>query len=164
MVNRKGFVAMHLVVAGVVIGVLLIIFIAVPNAMRQTRNSSRTQDIHLLGLLIKDQQLASQTGFLPPSCNNTQANCFSRLAKLSFYDNTSNSDTVITYYRNEQQFSKYSPQLDVNDSEVTGKVYIHTYATCDQDRPSGHNASRGSVIIQYAVEGFTSPRLVCKII
>jgi hypothetical protein len=164
MVNRKGFAAMHLIIAGVVMGVLLIISVAVPNVLRQTRNSSRTQDIHLLGLLVKDQQLASQTGLLPSSCNNTQPNCFSRLAKLSFYENTSNTETVVTYYRNPQQFNRYSPQLNLNDKEVADKVYIHTYATCDYNTPTGHNASMNSVIIQYAIETFTGPKLVCKIV
>ena len=162
MVNRKGLAAMQLVIAGVVVGVLLIIFIAVPNILRQTRNNSRSQDVHLLGLLVKDQQQASQTGMLPASCNNTQADCFSRQIKLSYYDNTSNSDTVITYYRNQKPIDKYSPQLNIEDSKVVDKVYIHSYAVCDGDVPTGQKATAGSNIIQYAVETFTGPKLVCK--
>ena len=163
MVNRKGFAAMQLVIAGVVIGVLLIIFIAVPNVLRQTRNNSRTQDVHLLGLLVQDQRLASQTGMLPSSCNNTQADCFSRRAKLSYYDNRSDSDTTVSYYRNQQAFNRYAPQLDVHDKSVTRKVFIHTYATCDdQGMPTGQNAGMNSVIIQYAIETFGGPQLICK--
>lgn len=162
MLNRKGFTAIQLLITGVIIGVLLIVCIAVPNALRQMRNSSRTQDAHVLGLLIKEQQLVGQTA-LPNSCNNTQKDCFSRKTKLSYYDNTSLEETVVTYYRNAPAFDeKFSPKLDLSDADATNKVLIHTYAICGPSGPTGVSATPSSIAIQYAVETFFGPRLVCK--
>jgi competence protein ComGC len=163
MLNRNGFTAIQLLITGVIIGVLLIVLIAVPNALRQTRNSSRTQDAHVLGLLIKEQQLISQTASLPNSCNNTQKDCFSRKTKLSYYDNTSLDETVITYYRDATAFDeKFSPKLDPADIDVTNKVLIHTFAVCGPDGPTGAGAGVGSIAIQYAIETLFGPKLVCK--
>lgn len=163
MVNRKGFTAIQLLISGVIIGVLLIVLVAVPNALQQTRNSSRTQDVHVLGILIKEEQIASRTAALPGSCNNTQADCFSRKTKLSYYDNTSLEETVITYYRDSAPFDeKFSPKLDLSDIDVTNKVVIHTFAVCRANGLTGNGASTGTVAIQYAVETFFGSKLVCK--
>lgn len=160
--NRKGFTVVEWLIASSIIGFLLIVFIAVPNALRQTRNNARVQDINALAALIKEKQTASQTGSLPNSCNNTQYGCFSREAKLSYYINTSNSETYITYYRNTAKFDELSPRLDLEDDAVTSKVFIHTYAVCRNQEVSGDRASSGHVAIQYAIETLSGPKLQCK--
>lgn len=160
--NRKGFTVVELSIAFAVVGFLLIVFIAVPNAMRQTRNNNRVQDVKALAAALKEKQVVSQTGALPESCNNTQHNCFSRQANLSYYDNTSNRETYITYYRNAAKLNELAPQLDVEDEAVISKVLIHSYATCERDVLQGGNASPTSVAIQYAVETMSGPKLQCK--
>jgi Tfp pilus assembly protein PilW len=161
MVNRKGFTVVQLLVTGVIVGLLLIAFVAVPNVMRQTRNSSRAQDIHVLALVLKDQQAASSTGFLPQSCNNTQPSCFIHDASLALYDNTS-TDTVITYYRNTKPYNDELPHLSLDDENVTHKVVMHTYAICDGGELTGQKAGAGSIAMQYAVETMHGAKLVCK--
>jgi type II secretory pathway pseudopilin PulG len=162
MVNRKGFTVVELLIAFAVIGFLLIILVAVPNALRQTRNGSRVQDVNALASLVRERQAISQTGALPASCNNTQAGCFIRDIDLAHYDNTSDVETYITYFRNTSRLNELSPQLDIEDEEVTAKVYIHTFAICDGNRLSAEQASAGSVVIQYAVETVTGVALLCK--
>ena len=164
MVNRKGFTVVQLLVAAVVVGLLLIVLIAVPNVMRQTRNSSRAQDIHVLGLVIKDEQSVSSTGALPASCNNTQANCFAHAASLSFYGNTSDADPTIAYYRNTKPFNEKSAHLSQSDDDITRKVVIHTYAICNDGQLSGEKAGAASIAIQYAVETMRGVKIVCKAI
>jgi len=161
--NRNGFAVRQLAVAGAVIGFLLIVAIAVPNVLRQTRNSSRTQDVHILGVALKDAQIATNNAAMPDSCNNTQAQCFIRTAQLAYYDNTSSSETVITYYRNNKPFDKFSPQLDAADNKGADKqVVIHSYAKCGPSGPTGDGASRGDSIAQYAVETLTGISMACK--
>jgi hypothetical protein len=162
MINRKGFTVVQLLVSGILAGLVLIFAIAAPNALRQTRNSSRAQDTHVLGLLIKEQQTTSSTASLPDSCNNTQRSCFSRGAKLSFYDNTSLEDTTVTYYRNAKPYSELSPRLELSDPRITDKVIVHSYAVCHDQKPTGEGASAGNIIIQYATESFRGKKLVCK--
>lgn len=162
MVNRKGFTVVQLLVAAFVVGLLLIILVAVPNIMRQTRNSSRAQDIHVLGLLIKDEQSVSSTGALPASCNNTQISCFAHTASLSFYDNNSDVDTNITYYRNTKPFNVDSAHLRPSDDDIAHKVIIQTYAVCNDDQLSGETAGAASIAIQYAVETMRGVKIVCK--
>src|SRR5690349_5051934 len=152
MLNRKAFTVVQLLVSAVVVGLLLIIFVAIPNVMRQTRNSSRAQDIHVLGLVIKEEQSASSRGALPDSCNSTQPSCFARTASLSFYDNISSVDPVISYYRNSKPFNEDSAHLSKSDDDVTHKVVIHTYAVCDDSQPTGAAASAANIAFQYAVE------------
>jgi len=162
MVNRKGFAVRQLIIAVVIVGFLLIVAVAVPNVMRQTRNSSRTQDVHVLAIALKDMQLTSSNAGLPESCNNTQAGCFTRDAKLAYYDNTSSSDTVITYYRNTKPFDKFSPQLDMAQPGSSNRVIMHTYTRCEQGAPTGDGANRSGVVALYAIETFKGSVAACK--
>jgi prepilin-type N-terminal cleavage/methylation domain-containing protein len=163
MINRKGFTIIEFLIVLAIVGLILaIVLFAVPNLMRSGRNTRRNQDSSLLLTLVNDQKQATPNGALPASCDTTQPACFLRQSDLAYYDNASSTVPVIHYFHNDVPFNAGMPQLSATDQHAPESVYIHSYAICNGDTPTGLYASPSSFVVQYAIETFSGPRLMCK--
>lgn len=156
---RQGFTIIEVLIVLAIAGlILLIVFLAVPAAQRNTRNYQRHQNAAALMAEVREQQQA-RSGQLPVSCNNTAATCFVRNVPLTMYDNHSSSDNNVSFHRRTSPYDETTGQLPTDNFS---RLQVRSYTRCHGNALTGTNASAKDLAAQYVVETFNGGLLICK--
>lgn len=142
----KGFTIVEVMIVLAIGGlIMLVVLLAVPALQRNSRNSSRKNDVGaLLGAIT--EYVTNNSGSLPPN-----AAALTDLANLSFY-----TAADINYSGVSSTAVTTAPGTDVNT------VYIRNYAKCDGNALATSGATRRNIIAYFFVEGSGDPVPQCQ--
>lgn len=145
-INREGFTIIEVLIVLAIAGlIMLLVFLAVPALQRNSRNTSRKDDVSRVGSAVSDWS-SNNNGDVPTNSDKTTIT--DSVGNLSQYD-TANISVV------DGSSTAQGPITDVKDMKIV------TGAQCDTDGKTKTGSKRQTAII-YALENSGStPTAVC---
>jgi len=163
--SQKGFTIIEvLIVIAIGAAILLIVLLALPAMQRNARNTQRKKDVGIVMTYIQEYILLNEGALPNSSCNNTEADCFLRDIKLSYYDNQSTTTNNVSLWN---RFSigpfndESDPQLNPDDPISRERISIRTWSRCNGSLITGVNAQKQDIAAQYVLETFSGGSLHC---
>jgi prepilin-type N-terminal cleavage/methylation domain-containing protein len=163
--TAQGFTIVEIMIVLAIAGlILLIVFEAIPNLTRNSRNNTRKQDVTNILQVISQYEL-NNSGNFPAGCGNGySAFCkTSSTTSLLYY-------TTLTYYIPTSDQVTIHPQTETSAVPIapaTGinNVTIYNYEKCSdgQDTATNVGADYSDIVAMYAVEsGGSVPDSQCQ--
>lgn len=153
--KENGFTIIEVLIVLAIAGlIMLVVFLAVPALQRNSRNTTRKNDVSsLLGAY--SEYVNNNGGAVPATCDGDDTTCFVKDAKLSHYDNT--TATGVTFTKNT---AAASPAAVTNLDQV--RIYSYTKCAASGGGTTTTNASSRNIVALYAVESSGNPVSQCQ--
>lgn len=151
--KQEGFTIIEVLIVLAIAGlIMMVVFLAVPNLQRNSRNTQRKSDVSaIVGGM--SEYVNNNAGQLPTTC--TAGSCTSQTwlqnAKLSQYDPSSIAFSNVTTARTSAPTA----------ATTADQVLIYNYAKCNGMTITNTNATARSIAASYMVETSSAAQAQC---